>query len=110
MPDLCLRLHAAIIEEARKHHVPTGEASMVFFHAYEVHKKKKGSFSPTEDPHTQEHYIARMHERYHFMKEQADEFIKKYHHMSHAEREKYMDEVNKRKHFDSQAIHGRNKI
>jgi len=88
--DLCLKIHREVIEEAKKHHVPTGLVTAVFMNGYAIHKRQHGSFNPSTMPEEdRHHYQAKMHGRYEFMRERAIEFIAKYHHLSEEERRKY---------------------
>ena len=112
--DLCIQFHKEIVEEAKKHKVPIGEASMAFFHAYELHKVEHGSFNPQISPHLQEHYTQKMHERYRFMRQTALDFISKYRNFSEEERQKFYEEASRshisHHHHDKQAEHARRKL
>jgi len=78
--DLCLQFHREIIEEAKKHRVPTGLVTRVYMEAYATHKIRHGSFNPSTMPADERHhYQTRMHERYKFMRDTAINFIVNYH-------------------------------
>jgi len=91
--DLCLQLHKEVMEEAKKHRVPTGLVTAVFMRSYEVHKKKHGSFNPSHMPaEERHHYQSRMHERYRFMRDRTVEFITQFPNLSEEEKARYLGE------------------
>ena len=64
-----MKLFQDVLNEADKHRVAHTDVHRVFFDAYQTHRNEHGSFV------MHPHYIAKMHERYRFMHDEAIKYI-----------------------------------